>query len=164
MRNSQRSRVEGGRTGARRRRRRRLERLEDMGLEYFRLTRELHARFFNPWPQLLTEGVELLPRFPDLADSEVVLVAKENVELATVRRPITGLRERVANGVVLLPRHVRGRKTDNDAHGGPPRRISRLYRCRISHGARVMGKRNSGRGLDGAPVPRPLRKPRRSQA
>src|SRR5215216_1872234 len=127
MRNSQRSRVEGGRTGARRRRRRRLERLEDMGLEYFRLTRELHARFFNPWPQLLTEGVELLPRFPDLADSEVVLVAKENVELATVRWPITGVGERVANGVVLLPRHVRGWKADNDAHAGPPRRISRLY-------------------------------------
>ena len=28
----------------------RLERLEDVGLEDLRLTRELYARFFNPWP------------------------------------------------------------------------------------------------------------------
>ena len=38
------------------------------------------SRVFNPWPELFAEGLELLAGLPDLADSEVALVAEQDME------------------------------------------------------------------------------------
>jgi hypothetical protein len=57
-----------------------------MRLEDLWVARHLDSRFFNPGAELLAEGLELLARFPDLADSEVALIAKQNMKLTAARR------------------------------------------------------------------------------
>src|SRR5262249_54200407 len=99
---------------------RKLEGLEDVGLEDLGLARELNAGFLHPGPERLTEGVELLSGLPDLADSNVVLVSEAHMKATALRGPVTRLDEGAPDGVVLLLRHVRGRKTDDDAHSAPP--------------------------------------------
>src|SRR5215218_10778757 len=99
-----------------------------MGLEDLGLTGQLDAGLLQPRPQRLSESLELLLRLPDLAHSNVFLGTEADVKLATVRRPVAGFFERIANRVVMVLGHVRERKKHNDAHQEPPQcRVSQAY-------------------------------------
>ena len=66
--------------------------------------------------QPLTKRLQLLPRVPDFAYTQLVFRPEENVVVHSVGREFSGLLEPPQAFVVLLSREVCGVETDNDAH------------------------------------------------
>src|SRR5256885_2593962 len=77
-------------------------------LEHLGLARELDANVGQYRHQTLAERVELLPRIPDLTDSEAPARTESDVVGKPVRRPLApGILQPLDAFVVLLGRHAR---------------------------------------------------------
>jgi len=89
-------------------------------LEDLRLARELYPNFVQDRHKALTEGLKLLLRVPDFADTEVAARTEGDVILKPVRREVA-LRLKAAAGLVVLLRRDARRtcESDKDAHVPP---------------------------------------------
>src|SRR5437868_14101108 len=74
-------------------------------LEHLGLTR-LDPDVLQHRHQALAEGVELLARVPDLADSELAVGLEGDVVLESLREPVARLLEPADRLVVLFRRHI----------------------------------------------------------
>src|SRR4029079_7308759 len=98
-------------------RRARWSALDDVvNLEDVRRIGELDAGAREDRYQTLAEGLELLPRVPDLADVKVAIRTEADVVVEPGRWPFAGVLELANRLVVLVGSEGDGTETDNHAH------------------------------------------------
>src|SRR3954454_7110785 len=98
-------------------RRARWSALDDVvNLEDVRRVGELDVGAGEDRHQTLTEGLELLPRVPDLADLKAAIGTEADVVVEPGRWPSAGVLDLANRFVVLLGGESDGTEADNDTH------------------------------------------------
>ena len=85
-----------------------------MNLEDVRRVGELDAGTGEDRHQTIAEGLELLPRVPDLADPKVAIRTEADVVVEPGRWPFAGVLELANRLVGLVGSEADGAETDND--------------------------------------------------